>query len=122
MNLDSKSPIPLYIQLKEILKQEISHRDPHTAIASEPRLVAQYHVSRLTVQQAIRELVHEGMLYRRHGCGTFVRDPHDPEQRLHRIEQAARLAYEHLSHLDRLGVLTREEEPVISALREALAE
>jgi GntR family transcriptional regulator len=75
--LERSNPLPLYYQLKEVLKQQIEagHLAPHTAIPSEPELVAQYHVSRATVRQALTELVHEGLLYRQHGRGTFVCEP-----------------------------------------------
>src|SRR5579885_336585 len=75
--LERSNPLPLYYQLKEVLKQQIrsGHLAPHTAIPSEPELVAQYHVSRATVRQALTELVHEGLLYRQHGKGTFVCEP-----------------------------------------------
>src|SRR5947199_321911 len=75
--LERSNPLPLYYQLKEVLKQQIraGHLAPHTAIPSEPELVAQYHVSRATVRQALTELVHEGLLYRVHGRGTFVCEP-----------------------------------------------
>jgi GntR family transcriptional regulator len=75
--LERSNPLPLYYQLKEVLKQQIQagHLAPHTAIPSEPELVAQYHVSRATVRQALTELVHEGLLYRQHGRGTFVCEP-----------------------------------------------
>jgi len=75
--LERSNPLPLYYQLKEVLKQQIhaGHLAPHTAIPSEPELVAQYHVSRATVRQALTELVHEGLLYRQHGRGTFVCEP-----------------------------------------------
>src|SRR5579859_4785033 len=75
--LERSNPLPLYYQLKEVLKQQIraGHLAPHTAIPSEPELVAQYHVSRATVRQALTELVNEGLLYRQHGRGTFVCEP-----------------------------------------------
>src|SRR5712692_9326679 len=75
--LERSNPLPLYYQLKEVLKQQIrsGHLAPHTAIPSEPELVTSYHVSRATVRQALSELVHEGLLYRQHGKGTFVCEP-----------------------------------------------
>ena len=75
--LERSNPVPLYYQLKEVLKQQIrsGHLAPHTAIPSEPELVSSYQVSRATVRQALTELVHEGLLYRQHGKGTFVCEP-----------------------------------------------
>jgi GntR family transcriptional regulator len=75
--LERSNPLPLYYQLKEVLRQQIraGHLAPHTAIPSEPELVARYHVSRATVRQALNELVNEGLLYRQHGKGTFVCEP-----------------------------------------------
>src|SRR5947209_6878138 len=75
--LERSNPLPLYYQLKEVLKEQIraGHLAPHTSIPSEPELVSSYHVSRATVRQALAELVHEGLLYRQHGKGTFVCEP-----------------------------------------------
>src|SRR5258706_6198424 len=75
--LERSNPLPLYYQLKEVLKQQIraGHLAPHTPIPSEPELVTRYKVSRATVRQALSELVHEGLLYRQHGKGTFVCEP-----------------------------------------------
>lgn len=75
--LERSNPLPLYYQLKEVLRQQIrsGHLEPHAAIPSEPELVASYRVSRATVRQALNELVHEGLLYRQHGKGTFVCEP-----------------------------------------------
>lgn len=75
--LERSNPLPLYYQLKEVLRHQIQagHLAPHTAIPSEPELVARYHVSRATVRQALTELVNEGLLYRQHGKGTFVCEP-----------------------------------------------
>src|SRR5216683_1645459 len=75
--LERTNPLPLYYQLKEVLRQQIraGHLAPHTAIPSEPELVASYRVSRATVRQALTELVNEGLLYRQHGKGTYVCEP-----------------------------------------------
>ncbi len=75
--LERSNPVPLYYQLKEVLRQQIKSGQlaPNTAIPSEPELVASYQVSRATVRQALTELVNEGLLYRMHGKGTYVREP-----------------------------------------------
>lgn len=90
--LERSNPLPLYYQLKEVLRQQIKSGQlaPDTAIPSEPELVASYQVSRATVRQALTELVNEGLLYRLHGKGTFVREP--------RLEQ----------HINELSSLTNE--------------
>lgn len=65
---------PLYEQLKDILKQKITAGElqPGEALPGERQLMETYGVSRVTVRQAIAELVNEGLLYRQHGKGTFV--------------------------------------------------
>ncbi|MGI9862366.1 GntR family transcriptional regulator [Moorella naiadis] len=65
---------PLYEQLKDILKQKITAGElqPGAALPGERHLMDTYGVSRVTVRQAIAELVNEGLLYRHHGKGTFV--------------------------------------------------
>lgn len=65
---------PLYEQLKEILKQKINGGEfkPGEALPGERQLMDAYGVSRVTVRQAIGELVNEGLVYRQHGKGTFV--------------------------------------------------
>ncbi len=75
--LQSRGLIPLYQQLKQQIRQAIESGayPPNTAIPAERELIAQYGVSRITVRQAITDLVTEGLLYRRHGSGTFVAPP-----------------------------------------------
>jgi DNA-binding GntR family transcriptional regulator len=84
--LERSNPVPLYYQLKEVLRQQITSGQfaPNTTIPSEPELVASYQVSRATVRQALTELVNEGLLYRMHGKGTFVREPR-LEQRVNEL-------------------------------------
>lgn len=72
--LKNNEPTPLYIQLKEILRQQIEEgkfKSDHP-IPSERSLCGKYNISRITVRQAISEMINEGMLYRKQGKGTFV--------------------------------------------------
>ena len=67
---------PLYEQLKEIIVQKINSGEylPKQALPGERVLMEQFGVSRITVRQAIGDLVNEGILYREHGKGTYVAD------------------------------------------------
>lgn len=85
--LNRALPVPLYHQLKQILFDKIQRRQwqPGEPIPSESHLEKIYGVSRITVRQALAELVSEGYLERQQGRGTFVCQPkfmHDPAQRL----------------------------------------
>lgn len=73
--LDRTSVVPLYRQLKDQLVAQIGTLSPHARIPSEPELTRRFGISRATVQQAIDELVREGLLYRIQGKGTFVAPP-----------------------------------------------
>jgi GntR family transcriptional regulator len=75
--IDKNSPIPIYYQLKEDVKQNIARGvwKEGQCIDSERELSERYGVSRMTIRQALGELVHEGILVREKGKGTFVCDP-----------------------------------------------
>ncbi|WP_434399811.1 GntR family transcriptional regulator [Planococcus sp. 11815] len=75
--LDKQSPIPIYIQIEEQLKQQIQQGDfsVGTSIPSERELSERFGVSRMTVRQSITNLVNDGLLYREKGRGTFVASP-----------------------------------------------
>lgn len=75
--LDKQSPIPIYIQIEEQLKQQIQQGDfpIGTAIPSERELTERFSVSRMTVRQSITNMVNDGLLYREKGRGTFVASP-----------------------------------------------
>lgn len=77
MSIDKNSPIPVYYQLKEDIKGKINQGvwKVGQCIDSERDLSEQYNVSRMTVRQAIGELVQEGLLHREKGKGTFVCEP-----------------------------------------------
>jgi len=72
--IDKSSPIPLYFQLAEEMKNKIKNGNwqIRNLIPSEAELCKKYEVSRGTVRQAIFELVKDGLLYRKQGHGTFV--------------------------------------------------
>jgi GntR family transcriptional regulator len=74
--LNPQSPIPLYRQLADQLQEQIrcSNFAPGSRIPSEHQLAAEHGIGRPTVRQAIDLLVRKGLLTRRRGAGTFVRD------------------------------------------------
>src|SRR3984957_20385903 len=73
--LQSELDRPLYLQLLDWLREDISIRRPGARIESEPQLSRRFGVSRFTVTRAIEILVREGLLTRRQGLGTFVAPP-----------------------------------------------
>lgn len=74
MGIDFMNNMPLYLQLRSILKEKIENGTwkEGMMIPSELELVNQYQVSRVTVRQAISKLVEEKYLVRRPGFGTIV--------------------------------------------------
>lgn len=74
MHVDKKSPIPVYYQLKKIVLKKIQSGDfpAGSLIPSERDLGESLNISRMTVRQALNQLVSEGVLYREKGRGTFV--------------------------------------------------
>ena len=75
--LERDSPVPLYQQLADHLRQDIAAGRLPTGVAfpSERKLMARYQVTRTTVRSAIGLLKQEGMVVAEHGAGSFVRDP-----------------------------------------------
>jgi GntR family transcriptional regulator len=72
--LDKRSPVPLYYQLRTVIEERIDSGEwpPDTLVPSERELCEQFRISRITVRQALAELVRDGRLVRSHGRGTFV--------------------------------------------------
>jgi len=75
--LERDSPVPLYQQLADHLRQDIAEGRLPAGVAfpSERKLMARYQVTRTTVRSAIGVLKQEGMVVAEHGAGSFVRDP-----------------------------------------------
>lgn len=80
--IDKNSPIPAYYQLKEAVQEKIKSGiwKVGQCIDSERELSEFYKVSRMTVRQALGELVNEGVLVREKGKGTFVCEPKVKQQ------------------------------------------
>ena len=79
------SPAP-YARVKTHLKQGLASGrwPPGALMPSEAELVAEFGVSRMTVNRAIRELQAEGLVARSQGVGTFAAP-------LHRVSSTLRL-------------------------------
>ncbi|MBL3644609.1 GntR family transcriptional regulator [Bacillus sp. RHFB] len=72
--IQKNSPSPIYHQLEEEIKGAIQSLElvPGEMIPSEKEYTEKYGISRMTVRQAISNLVNGGYLYRQRGKGTFV--------------------------------------------------
>ncbi|SEM70513.1 GntR family transcriptional regulator [Lihuaxuella thermophila] len=84
--VDKNSPLPLYYQLKEILREMIENEElkPGDAAPPERELCEIHGISRMTARKAVMELVNEGVLYREQGKGTFVAKP-KPKHQLNQL-------------------------------------
>ena len=73
VDLDRSSPIPLYLQIKQYLSRQIAVWERHNdKFYTDGDLCNMFGVSRMTVRQAVQELVDDGLLKRARGIGTFV--------------------------------------------------
>jgi GntR family transcriptional regulator len=72
--LSRGSAVPLYQQLKQHLLREIEAGvlQPHSRLPSERELVQELGVSRITVRQALGELIQQGYLYTAPGKGVYI--------------------------------------------------
>src|SRR4030066_407139 len=76
-NVLALSPVPLYSQIREILRQRIldGTYQPHQKMPSESELIRAFRVSRITVRQALSDLQRAGLVFKIHGKGTYVSKP-----------------------------------------------
>jgi GntR family transcriptional regulator len=74
MEIDKNSPIPMYYQIANDLKQKIEMRvwGIGEKLPNEIDLAKKYQVSRMTMNQAFAELVKSGIVRRERAKGTFV--------------------------------------------------
>jgi GntR family transcriptional regulator, N-acetylglucosamine utilization regulator len=75
MVIDQQSKVPLYYQLKEELKKKILKGEfkDGDLLPSEREFSERYDISSTTIRRALNDLVHENLLERKAGKGTFVR-------------------------------------------------
>ncbi|MEU7001388.1 GntR family transcriptional regulator [Nonomuraea sp. NPDC046570] len=75
-SLDPDDPRPPYRQVANALRAAILTRklEPGEKLPSGTELAKKYGVARMTVQQAIRLLRDEGLVFSRQGSGVFVRE------------------------------------------------
>ena len=75
--IDPSQPLPVYVQLKTLLTDEIisGHYAPGEQLPTEHELCARYGISRTPVHRALAELAEEGAILRHRRRGTFV-NPH----------------------------------------------
>jgi GntR family transcriptional regulator len=82
VRLKRNHPLPLYVQLQDTLQADIHAQrlKPHQQLPSEGEFCARFHVSRMTVRQALIGLTRDGLIYSRVGKGTFVGEPKIDQQ------------------------------------------
>jgi GntR family transcriptional regulator len=74
--INKDSEVPIYIQLKEYIQQQIAqgHLMPGSRVMSETEIAEKFQISRITIRKAFGEMVDEGYLVRKKGKGTFIKD------------------------------------------------
>lgn len=82
--IDRQNPVPLYLQLEELIKSQIVSGilRPGDPLPTEAELQARFNVSRTTVRQAMANLERDGMIYRLQGKGTFISKPQKSQPHL----------------------------------------
>jgi GntR family transcriptional regulator len=62
-------------ELDDILRSYVGALSPGQLLPSERTLAERLNIARMTVRQAVHRLAAEGLVYQRHGQGTFVAGP-----------------------------------------------
>lgn len=85
--LDKSSPIPFYHQLRQELEAMIRRGDyqPDQELPTEEELAQLFEVSRITVRQAVAEMLEDGLLYRKRPRGRLHVTATRVHQRLTRL-------------------------------------
>jgi GntR family transcriptional regulator len=73
MPLDRSSPVPLWAQVLEDLRERIANGELDDRFPTDQELMAHYGVSRHTARDAARRLASEGLIVRERGRGSMLR-------------------------------------------------
>jgi DNA-binding GntR family transcriptional regulator len=78
--VDRSSPMPVYFQIALDMRRRIAAGEwrPGERIAPQLQLVRDNAVSRVTIRQALAELVKDDLVERHRGSGTYVREQQHP--------------------------------------------
>ncbi|MGP3957192.1 GntR family transcriptional regulator [Nonomuraea sp. 3N208] len=84
--LDRGGPIPLYIQVAELIQEQITSGElrPGEAVLSEAAMEAEFDIARTTARNVARELRRRQLVHTVQGEGTFVGPPGVPRVNLAR--------------------------------------
>ncbi len=95
-----KTVLPAYYQIRETIKSWIYNKEynPGDRFPTEKELAERFKVNRLTVRQAVSQLVQEGFLQVHRGEGTFVTSS---------VALISRLSLESTGYLDDLNLMSR---------------
>ena len=108
--ISAAEPGPLYQQIVEGLKREVSEgRLPAgSALPSFRSLAEELLVSVITVKRAYEELERDGIIYRRQGLGTFVSNAAVDRSREAKTERARELLREALREAMEAGLSAKD--------------
>lgn len=86
--IDKSSPIPLHLQLRNALEKKINegHFSRNDSFLSELEICETYFVSRTPVRQTLREMINDGLLYRKVPRGRLLVAPIKVQQKATRLE------------------------------------
>jgi len=110
LGISPAKPGPLYEQIVEAFKREISEGrlPPGSAVPSFRGLAEELLVGVITVKRAYEELVRDGILYSRQGLGTFVTDDAIDRSREVKKQRALDLLRQAAREAQEAGVSPRE--------------
>ena len=113
-----------YARVKRHLKEQLARGRwrPGARMPSESELVAQFGVSRMTVNRALRELRDEGLVDRAQGVGTFAARGHRLRSTLTIRDLQGEIAARGNSHHAEVHLARQEAAPAALAARLGVAE